>query len=128
MWLEEGGGFTCRSPAHAELLRLMSIRGTKLRSLPRHAWSYGKDRSIQQWPHSVRPDGCLEAELIAANLTAARHTLLPSFTDTIGASYGAHSVSIYPLGLDAPASPALNRLVYAEHHRLITLSKMSDQE
>ena len=39
------------------------------------------------------------------------------------ASAGARSVSIYTLGLDSPASPALNRLVYAKRQGADTTIK-----
>ena len=83
------------------------------------AFGRSQSRQYRQCPCPMRP-----------GYVGKPHQADPTQTGCLNevASAGACSVSIYPLGLDAPASPALNRLVYAEHHRLITLSKVSDQQ
>ena len=41
---------------------------------------------------------------------------------------GAHGISVYTKGAYASAPTPLDRLVYAEHHRLIAPTEMSDQK
>ena len=41
---------------------------------------------------------------------------------------GTSGIAVYGSGLDSPAPSPLDRLVYAEHERLITLYEMLDQK